>query len=143
MNAFTQHGEAVAPKWQPKKNPEYTPTPVEARLQERDRLSKRYRRLKRQEVREILAGEQRLRGFLRYLRTVGPEDGDDLLDALSECDWLRASPQPVRLFALRMISARVDKVNRSLGFEALDDPLWPETSIYFKARDILHKGGRV
>lgn len=145
MNPFLNHGETVAPdrrKAKSVKQMEYTPTPVEARLQERDRLSKRYRRARRQEVREILASEPRLRDFLRYLKTVGPETGGELVDALDACDWLRASPQPVRLFALRMIDARCDRINRSLGNEALDDPMPPDLSIYFKCRDILHYGGR-
>lgn len=114
---------------------------LEAKLQERQRVHARYRRWVRQVNQETLASEPRLKGFLRYLRTVKAEQADELLDAIRE-SWLPDSSQPVRIFALRMIAAKADKLNRSIGNEVLDDPLPPEQNVYFLARDLLHKAGR-
>src|SRR5687767_12601046 len=98
-------------------------SPLEAKMREKQRLSKSFRQWRRAEVKAVLASEPRLVGFLRYLRTIKPETGGDLIEALDACEWLKAAPLNVRIFALRMISARSDKINQSLGNEALDDPL--------------------
>lgn len=113
-------------------------SPLEKKMREKQRLSKSYMRWRRQETKAVLASEPRLAGFLRYLRTVTAETGGELIDALAACEWLRSASQQVRLFALRMIDARCNKLNQQLGFDTLDDPIPPETSIYFRAKAILH-----
>lgn len=144
MNAFLQHGEATARRSAPPRQvkQERAPSPIEKKMLEKQRLSRSFRAWRRAEVKRILAEEPRLGGFLRFLRRVTAETGDELLESLATCDWLRAAPQPVRIFALRMISIRCDRINRGLGNAALDDPVPPETSIYFEARQLLHEGGR-
>jgi hypothetical protein len=112
------------------------------KMLEKQRLSRAYRIWRRGQTKEILAGEPRLARFLRYLRTVTAETGDELLEAIAVSDWLRSAPESVRVFALRMIDARCNRINRTFGNEALDDPLPPETNIYLRARDILYAGGR-
>jgi hypothetical protein len=143
MNAFLEHGMSAVPeKRQAAPRPEKPLSALEKKMREKQRLSRSFRAWRRAEVKAVLASEPRLSGFLRYLRTVTPDKGDELLEALTACEWLRAAPLNTRIFALRMISARADKLNRMMGNEALDDPLPPETSIYFVARDLLHAGGR-
>lgn len=143
MNAFLEHGMAAAPeRKRAAPRPEKPLSELEKKMREKQRLSRSFRAWRRAEVKAVLANEPRLSGFLRYLRTVTPEMGGELLEALGACEWLRAANLNTRIFALRMISVRADKLNRMMGNEALDDPLPPETSIYFEARALLHAGGR-
>jgi hypothetical protein len=142
MNAFASYGEAKAPE-RPRSKPkqEKAPSALDLKLQERQRLNRHYRLWRRAHNREVLGMEPRLVGFMRYLKTVQPRDSDDLLEAVRD-SWLPGSAQEVRIFALRMIEARCDKLNRSMGNDALDDPMPPESSVYIEARDMLHAGGR-
>lgn len=112
-------------------------SPLEKKMREKQRLSKSYMRWRRQETKEVVLSEPRLKNFLKFLRTVQPETGGDLIDAISVCEWLRSAPLKVRIFALRMIDARCNKINQQLGNDILDDPIPPETSIYFQAKAIL------
>lgn len=116
------------------------PSALDLKMAERQRLSKGYRIIQRRERETTLAHEPRLRDFLRYLRTVKPEQSDDLIQAIKE-SWLPKSVQAVRIFALRLIARHCDRLNRQAGREALDDPIPPETSVYFEAKALLHKGG--
>lgn len=114
---------------------------LEKKMQERQRLSRAYRAWKRQWRASVLAIEPRLIDFLRYLRTVRPAQSDELVQAI-KTSWLATAARDVRLFALELVSRHCDRINRSMGFEALDDPIPPETSLYFRCRDLLHNGGR-
>lgn len=118
------------------------PSPLEKKMREKQRLSRAFRAWRREEVKTTLASEPRLSFFLRYLRTVTAETGGELIEALGVCDWLLAAPLKVRIFALRMIDTRCNKINQQLGNDILDDPIPPETSIYFRARHLLYAGGR-
>lgn len=140
-NAFAAYGEEKVytpprPKWEKK-----APSALEKKMEEKQRLTKEYRRWRAQCNREAMAMEPRLGGFMRYLRTVGATQADELIEAVAE-SWLVKAAQPVRIFALRMIEARCDRINRMFGVEPLDDPLPPERSVYMRARDLLHAGGR-
>lgn len=117
------------------------PSELEKKLLEKQRLSARYRKWKTQEARATLASEPRLRDFNRYLRTVAPQDGDELIEAVAD-SWLLECDQSVRVYALRMIDRHCNRLNLRLGNEPLDDPLPPETTVYFRARALLHAGGR-
>ena len=141
MNAFITYAdekvyEPPRPKWEKK-----APSPLDLKMEEKQRLNKEYRRWRAECNRAAVIAEPRLTGFMRYLRTVGAEQAQELIEAIST-SWLITAPQSVRIFALRMISARCDKINRAFGLEPLDDPIPPESSVYFKARDLLHNGGR-
>lgn len=111
------------------------------KIEEKQRLSARYRKWKTSEARATLASEPRLRDFNRYLRRVQPQDAGELIEAVAT-SWLPASPQDVRIYALRMIDRHCNRLNLRMGNEILDDPMPPETSVYFLAREILHAGGR-
>jgi hypothetical protein len=117
------------------------PSALDLKMAEKQRLSRAYRASKRGWRNATLAAEPRLRDFLRYLRTVRPPGANELVDAVSS-SWLVSSCRDVRLFALELINRHCDRINREMGFEALDDPLPPETSLYFRCRELLHAGGR-
>jgi hypothetical protein len=116
-------------------------SPLEKKMQEKQRLSRAYRIWKREWRTSVLEIEPRLADFLRYLRTIKPADAGELVDAL-RTSWLVTAARDVRLFALELISRHCDRINRRMGFEALDDPMPPETSLYFECREMLHNGGR-
>ena len=120
---------------------EKAPSALDLKMAEKQRLNKTYRAWRRDHNRAVLAREPRLVGFMRYLKTVQAEHAGDLLEALRD-SWLVRSTIDVRMYALRMIDARANRINRSLGHEALNDPLPPETNVYFEARALLHPGGR-
>lgn len=144
---FASYGTQTVPE---KKSPQpgsfnggvKAPSPLELKMREKQRLSRSFRKWRRAEVKIVLASEPRLRDFLKYLRTVDATKAADLIEAIDACDWLRRAALNVRIFALRMISARCDKINQMLGNEPLDDAMPPDTSLYFQCRDRLHEGGR-
>jgi hypothetical protein len=150
MNAFASYAAEKATRdtfrdWDNQRSkhaPQKELSPLEKKMREKQRLSRAFRIWRRNETRAVLATEPRLSVFLRYLRTVTVDTGNELLEAVEACDWLLQAPQPVRIFALRMISARCDKINQMLGNDILDDPLPPDSNIYFQARDLLYAGGR-
>ncbi|MET0365634.1 MAG: hypothetical protein ABW169_13375 [Sphingobium sp.] len=140
MNAFSAYAdEKVYTPVRPRK--EKAPSALDLKMEEKQRLNKTYRRWKAECNRAAVMAEPRLVGFMRYLRSVHAEHAQELLEAV-RTSWLVTASQDVRIFALRMISARCDKINREFGVEALDDPLPPETNVYFQARELLHAGGR-
>lgn len=142
-DAFAQYGQQVGKReTKRKRNQVMALSPLEQRARERERLSRAYRAWRRAGTKAVLQSEPRLVGFLKYLRTVTAETGTELIEAVEVCDWLRTAPQATRIFALRMIAARCDRINQQLGNDVLDDPIPPETSTYFEARALLHPGGR-
>lgn len=141
---FANYGETAAPTRAADPRAERqvkAPSALDLKLAERRRLSNTYRMLKRQERIATLEAEPRLKDFLRYLRKIGPEDGDELVEAVAE-SWLPKAPGDVRYFALHLIGRRSDKIRQQIGLSALDDPLPPETSVFFRAREVLVPGGR-
>jgi hypothetical protein len=120
---------------------EKAPSALDLKMAEKQRLNKMYRAWRRDHNRAVLASEPRLVGFMRYLKTITPETADELLEAIRG-SWLVAAVLDVRIYALRMIDARANRINRMLGNDALNDPLPPATTVYFMARDLLHNGGR-
>lgn len=152
---FNSYGSQAAParpapraKIDPRSGGILVKTGLDKKLDEGRRLTAQYRRLRRQENQRILACEPRLLGLLRYVKTVGFDDGAELLDALSVCDWLLDAEHSVRILALQMIAARCDRLNRRLGNFKCDDPIPPELGgppdpIFFRARAILQSRARL
>lgn len=144
MNVFAEYAlEAIPPavRRRQAKQDAKPESALDKKMAERQRLTRAYKLWQRKVREETLVQEPRLRDFMRYLRTVKPEEGDDLLEQVRG-SWLPASSQAVRIFALRLIASHCDRLNRRAGNEALDDPMPPETSVYLEAREILHAGGR-
>jgi len=139
---FAEYGAKAipAPQMRAQMRKDRAPSEFEKKLLEKQRLTARYRKWKTSEARATLASEPRLRAFNRYLRSVKPGQGDELIEAIAE-SWLPGAPQDVRIYALRMVDRHCNRLNLRLGNEVLDDPLPPETTVYFEARDLLHRGG--
>lgn len=142
-DAFAAYGETAAPVFSDKRasRRKKEPSALDLKMEEKGRLHKAYKALKRQERIEILKAEPRLLDFMRYLRSVGPDQADELLDAIAASDWLMSAPQNVRAFALSRIARRQEKILLMAGLVPLDDPLPPETSVFFKAQSLLRQGG--
>jgi hypothetical protein len=136
---FSSYAEQATPAPVRRKQEDKPLSALDKKMAEKQRLSRAYRIWKREQRREVFIAEPRMRDFMRYVGRV--RDGDELIEAIAE-SWLPASAQSVRLLALELVSRRCDRLNRSAGFEALDDPLPPTTSVYFRARHLLHEGGR-
>jgi hypothetical protein len=117
------------------------PSKLDLKFAESKRLSNAYRAMKRKERSAIIASEPRLLDFIRYLRRVTADDGDELLEAIAT-SWLPKAAGSVRFFALNLVGRKTDKIKQSLGLPILDDPMPPETNVFFRARDILVPGGR-
>lgn len=147
MNAFASYAEtAIPPSVQRRQAKQEARadkplSALEQKMAEKQRLTRAYKAWQREVRLEALAAEPRLRDFMRYLRTVSVEQGYELLEQVRG-SWLPASQQPVRIFALRLIDRHAGKLARFAGGEPLNDPLPPETSVYFEARALLHAGGR-
>lgn len=144
MNAFAEYAlEAIPPAMQRRqaKQEAKPESALDKKMAEKQRLTRAYKLWQRKVREETLVEEPRLRDFMRYLRTVQPEQSDELLEQV-RVSWLMDAPQAVRIFALRLIARHCDRINRRVGNEALDDPMPPETSVYFEARGMLHAGGR-
>jgi hypothetical protein len=141
MNHFDAYADEKGYRGLPKKQEKLARGPSELELQqaEKQRLSRAYRAWKRAWAREQYAAEPRLKNFRRYLRSV--TDGEELLEAIGT-SWLPASPVEVRLFALRLVDARCQRLRLLAGEELLDDPWPPETNVYFEAKAMLYPGGR-
>ncbi len=144
MNPFASHGESVSPnrklKIDPRLGGERVATGLEKKMQEKQRLSAGYRRARKKLRAETIEQEPRLRDFARYVRTIEPETADELIDAITT-SWLPGSAQPVRMLALEIVSRRCDRINRRFGIGPLDDPLPPETSVFFRAQAVLRSQG--
>lgn len=142
-DAFEAYGATAAPviaDRRPNRRAK-SPSKLDLKMEEKARLSKAYRVLKRKERIEILKEEPRLLDFMRYLRKVTAEMGQELLDAIEACDWLMSAPQRVRGFALSRIAVRSDRLRLLAGDLPLDDPLPPETSVFFEAQKLLRRAG--
>ena len=135
MNAFADYALQAAPRTKERKEP----SPLDLKLREKQRLNRAYKAALRKDRLQAFTDEPRLRDFMRWLRR--QNDPVELVEGVAE-SWLPASPQHVRILALRLVDRHCDRLNRALGFEPLDDPLPPHSSVYFHCRDLLHAGGR-
>jgi len=144
VSAFEEYAVQAIPQSVQRRQAKQEAKPESAldrKMAEKQRLTRAYKAWQREVRIETLASEPRLRDFMRYLRTVKPHDGDELLQAVRS-SWLPRSTQAVRIFALRLIDRHAGRLARQLGDEPLNDPLPPETNVYLQAREILHAGGR-
>lgn len=104
------------------------------KFDEKKRLSVAYRRERARMNAETLAAEPRLRDFARFVRSCST--GAEIVDAI-RTSWLPTAPDEVRFYALRIVSAFCDKMDRLAGFDPPHDPLPPETSTFFEAKEAL------
>lgn len=117
------------------------PSQLDLKMEEKQRLTKVYLASQRARRVRLLEQEPRLKDLIKYLRRVGPDDGDDLIAAFGACQWLRSANNEIKMFALELVSRKEAKIKLELGFEPLDDPLPPDTSVYQEVRSILRNWG--
>lgn len=103
------------------------------RYDESDRLLTAFKVHRREWFENTLAmcPEEMMR-ILRYVRSMPPHAEDDFLERIQELEWLNNSHPDVKFLLLRVIAKRMDE-----RFGLLNDPLPPETNMFFKARTIL------
>lgn len=138
MDGYSQYAEAHAPTFK-KRAPDKPLSERDKKMQEKQRLSRAYRKWKAENARAVLQSEPRLTAFASFLRKCN--DRTELVEAIA-ASWLPAAPQPVRIHALRLIDARCNKLNQQAGFDILDDPYPPESSAYFECKELLHPRGQ-
>lgn len=142
MNAFEQYAAEKAPVIpdsranRRKKNP----SALDLKMEEKQRLTKAYLATRRARRAELLEQEPRLRDLIKYLRKLGPEDGDELIEAVRE-SWLMRASQEIRLFALELVGRCESRIKLAIGLVPLDDPVPPETSVFFEVQGLLRKAG--
>jgi hypothetical protein len=143
MNAFEEYGAAKAPVIPDNRanRRAKAPSKLDLKLEEKQRLTKAYLASQRARRAQLLEQEPRLKDLIKYLRKIGPEDGDELIAAFSACQWLKVAGAEVKMFALELVARKEAKIKLELGFEPLDDPLPPDTSVYQEVRSILRKAG--
>jgi hypothetical protein len=91
----------------------------------------------------LIEAEPRLLGFLKFVRRMEIDDGDELIEAIGACDWLLNSDQDTRIFALDAIQTRADRLKLLLGLPTLSDPLPPDTSVWIECRKLLSSRGQL
>jgi hypothetical protein len=143
MNAFEEYGAEKAPVIPDNRanRRAKAPSALDLKMEEKQRLTKAYLASQRARRAHLLEQEPRLKDLIKYLRKVGPEDGDELISAFGACQWLLSSSAEVKMFALELVARKEAKIKLELGFEPLDDPLPPDTSVYQEVRSILRKAG--
>lgn len=107
------------------------PVTLEAKQAEKGRLAARYRAGARAEYRAMCEREPRLRTFHRDMRRA-----PNVLIWLADHP-LRFAPMDVRRAALRQVDRLAARVRRAQGLAILDDPLPPQTNVFFIARELF------
>lgn len=108
---------------------------LEQRQDEKDRLAKKYRAAKRAQWDELCEAEPRLPGLRTAIRR--SDNPTRLLRGLAD-SWIRSAPREIRHAAMGLIQKQEDAVRRRNGFEPFDDPLPPQRSVYFVAKELLN-----
>lgn len=101
---------------------------------EQGRLLKAYRAKQREKWSDALEQEPRL-GALRIAikRCLHPSA---LVVAMAD-SWVRCAPIDIRHVALRLVDAHCNAMARAQGGVELDDPLPPQSNVFFAVREIL------
>ena len=77
-----------------------------------------------------------MESIIGWLKRTGPDDGEAIVETVTQAAGLFKGPD-----ARRMILQAVDKascrIRRKLGLRELDDPLPPETNVFFECQEIL------
>lgn len=110
------------------------PQTLQDKQDEKNRLMKAFRAARRQEWAELTEQEPRLIEFKKALRTM--REPAQVLSYVSE-SWVREAPEKVRRAALRLVGKHCDREKRFAGRPVFDDPLPPDTNVYFTIKGML------
>ena len=111
------------------------PLTLQEKQDEQNRLAKAYRAAKREEWRELTEQEPRLIEFRKSLRSL--RDPKQVVSFIAE-SWVRHAPDPVRRAALRLVDAHSNREKRFAGRPIFDDPLPPDTNVFFTVKGMLN-----
>lgn len=110
------------------------PQTLQDKQDEQNRLAKAYRAAKREEWRELTEQEPRLIEFKKALNAM--RQPREVLDFVAN-SWVRHAPEPVRRAALRLVDKHSNREKRFAGRPIFDDPLPPDTNVFFTVKGML------
>lgn len=110
------------------------PKTLQAKQDEKQRLAKAYRASQRAKWRDLCEAEPRLPAYRKALRRT--QSPSAILAHLADSPLRRATPD-VRYAVLRLIDRHCWRMLRRTGHLPLDDPMPPQTSVFFVAREML------
>ncbi len=133
MNPFAAHGQRHQSHCQRSAPPVSSPALV-TRRQEQTALSKAYHAARKQWFETVLDCPEgpRVRALAAWVKTLGPDDADELVEVVAGEDWLLAAPQEVRFAALQLIDEQICRIRREAGLPEFDDPLPDEPENAFQ-----------
>jgi hypothetical protein len=112
-------------------------TAADKALEDRDRLYRRYRVIKKAEFERLCADPiwgERLRKFVVTLKDFGADDADRMIMFVQyQGDmWLRSAPDDIRFAALQAIDRRIIRIRQRAGLAPFDDALPGEEDDVFQ-----------
>ena len=105
---------------------------------EQSRLRSAYKAWVREQIRDAMGEEPRLKNFWRAIKRCA--DARRLVMAIAD-SWVRLAQVNIRWIALRMIQNHCDRMSLRMGGQVLDDPFPGKASAYFICRHILFAEG--
>ena len=121
MNAFLAYGD----RHQSRQRRSAPPAALLEKRREQSALSKAYHTARAQWFERVLDCPEgpRVRAMVAWVKTLGPNDADELVEVVAGEDWLLAAPQEVRFAALQLIGEEICRIRREAGLPEFDDPL--------------------
>lgn len=110
------------------------PQTLQDKQDEKNRLAKAYRAHKREEWRQLIEQEPRLLEFKSALKLM--RHPRHVLEYVAN-SWVRQAPEPIRRAALRLVDEHSNREKRFAGRPIFDDPLPPETNVFFTVKEML------
>ena len=121
MNAFLAYANSQRPHHR-RGSTRPTPPALTARRQEQTALAKAYHAARHHWLEKVLDRPEgpRLRAMIAWVRTLGPDDADELVSVVAGEDWLLAAPRGFRSAALHLIAEEICRIRREAGLP--DEP---------------------
>lgn len=108
--------------------------------QEREALSKSYRRARQEWMDGVLRGPggENLTAMLRWVSGIGIDDADVLIEQVRLAEWLLNGSSDLRFLALVEIDRQIIKLREEADLHPFDDP-WPdeEPNAFIIIREML------
>ncbi len=110
------------------------PPALVERRREQSALSKAYHTARTQWFEQVLDCSEgpRVRALVAWVKTLGPDDADELVEVVAGEDWLLEASQQVRFAALQLIDEQICRIRREAGLAEFDDPLPDEPESAFQ-----------
>jgi len=108
--------------------------------QDRIKLARYYKAATEQAINHALDCPEgpRLIAMLDWMKTLGPDDAEEMISVVACQDWLLEASPELRRLALHLIDDQICRIRKAVGLRELDDPLPGEPDNVFQIiRDIL------